>query len=36
MISLDGAKTNKEKNIGIPENNIRPIESKKAIENTNK
>ena len=35
MISLDAAKTNKEKNIGIPENNIRPIESKKAIENTN-
>tara|TARA_B100000927_G_scaffold240115_1_gene201354 strand:+ start:490 stop:771 length:282 start_codon:yes stop_codon:yes gene_type:complete len=35
MISLDAAKTNKEKNIGIPKNNIRPIESKKAIENTN-
>ena len=35
MISLDAAKTNKEKNIYIPENNIRPIESKKAIENKN-
>ena len=35
MISLDAARTNKEKNIYIPENNIRPIESKKAIENKN-
>ena len=34
MISLDAAKTNNEKNIYIPKNNIRPIESKKAIENT--
>ena len=33
MISLDAAKTNNEKNIYIPKNNIRPIESKKAIEN---
>ena len=33
MISLDATKTNKEKNIYIPENNIRPIESKKATEN---
>ncbi len=33
MISLDAAKTRKEKNIYIPKNNIRPIESKKAIEN---
>ena len=35
MISLDAAKTTKEKNIYIPENNIRHIESKKAIENKN-
>ena len=35
MISLDAAKTNEEENIYVPENNIRPIESKKAIENTN-
>ena len=33
MISLDAVKTNNEKNIYIPKNNIRPIESKKAIEN---
>ena len=33
MISLEAAKTNKEKKIYIPENNIRPIESKKTIEN---
>ena len=35
MISLDAAKTNKEENIYVPENNIRPIENKKAIENKN-
>ena len=35
IISLDAAKTNKEKNIYIPENNIRSIESKKDIENKN-
>ena len=35
MISLDAAKIHKEKNIAIPENNIRPIKSKKAIENKN-
>ena len=35
MISLDAAKKNKEENIYVPENNIRPIESKKAIENKN-
>ena len=33
MISRDAAKTNNEKNIYIPKNNIRPIESKKTIEN---
>ena len=33
MISLDAAKTNNEKSISIPKNNIRPIESKKTIEN---
>ena len=35
MISLYAAKINNEKNIYIPKNNIRPIESKKAIENKN-
>ena len=35
MISLDAANTNKEENIYVPENNIRPIKSKKAIENKN-
>ena len=35
MISLDAATINKEKNIDIPENNIRSIESKKDIENNN-
>ena len=35
MISLDAAKTNKEENINVPENYIRPIENKKAIENKN-
>ena len=33
MISLDAAKTNNGKDIYIPENNIRPIRSKKTIEN---
>ncbi len=33
MISLDSSKLNNEKNIYIPKNNIRPIESKKTIEN---
>ena len=33
MISLDVAKTNNGKDIYIPENNIRPIQSKKTIEN---
>ena len=33
MISLDAAKAKNEKNIYIPKNNIRPIESKKTIEN---
>ena len=31
MISLDAAKTNKEENIYVPENYIRPIENKKLL-----